>query len=84
MPTILTFDGFRVVIYPNDHVPELVHVIGADCDAVFRLNCTKGPPTLRESIGFKLRSLRAVAAHLDQNLDVLCAAWERIHGRNWD
>jgi hypothetical protein len=82
MPTILTFGGFRVVIYPNDHVPGHVHVIGADCEAVFVLNCPKGPPTLRESFGFTVRKLRSVAAHLEESLDVLCAAWEKIHGRN--
>jgi hypothetical protein len=28
VPTVLRFDGFRVVIYPNDHRPAHVHVIG--------------------------------------------------------
>jgi hypothetical protein len=27
MPTIIRQDGFRVVIYPNDHTPSHVHVI---------------------------------------------------------
>jgi len=49
MPTILRFGGLRVVIYPNDHAPGHVHVIGADCEAVFELHCPAGPVTLRES-----------------------------------
>ena len=81
MPTILTFDGLRVVIYPNDHTPGHVHVIGPDCEAVFVLNCPKGPPTVRESMGFKVRSLRTVTAHLQERLATLCSAWEAIHGR---
>jgi Domain of unknown function (DUF4160) len=27
MPTIIREDGFRVVIYPNDHIPAHVHVL---------------------------------------------------------
>jgi hypothetical protein len=46
MPTVLRFDGLRVVIYPNDHSPEHVHVIGADREAVFELHCPDGPVTL--------------------------------------
>jgi hypothetical protein len=40
MPTILRLDGLRVVVYPNDHRPAHVHVIGNGCEAVFYL---KGP-----------------------------------------
>jgi len=28
MPTVLRFEGLRAVIYPNDHRPAHVHVIG--------------------------------------------------------
>ena len=28
MPTVLRIDGVRVVIYPNDHPPAHVHVLG--------------------------------------------------------
>ena len=82
MPTVSSFNGFRVVIYPNDHSPEHVHVIGAGCEAVFLLRCPNGPPTLRESFGFKVRSLRRIAAQLRVELHVLCRAWEDIHGRD--
>ena len=82
MPTVSRLDGLRVVIYPNDHAPGHVHVIGADCEAVFVLNCPSGPPVLRESFGFTVRRLRTVAESLRENLEVLCAAWEKIHGRD--
>ena len=52
MPTVLCFDGLRVVIYPNDHRPAHVHVIGGGCEAVFDLHCPEGPPELRENYGF--------------------------------
>ena len=34
MPTVLIIGGWRVVIYPNDHRPAHVHVIGGGCEAV--------------------------------------------------
>ncbi len=34
MPTVKRIDGLRVVIYPNDHRPAHVHVIGGDSEAV--------------------------------------------------
>jgi len=43
MPTALTIFGLRVVIYPNDHRPAHVHIIGNGCEAVFNLHCPKGP-----------------------------------------
>lgn len=79
MPTVLRFDGLRVVIYPNDHSPGHVHVIGADCEAEFELNCPEGPVTLRESYGFTTRHLRRLAEQLTESLRLLCDAWERIH-----
>ncbi len=56
MPTILRFDGLRAVIYPNDHRPAHVHVIGSDVEAVFILHCPDGPPELRESYSFNTGS----------------------------
>ena len=80
MPTVLRLDALRVVIYPNDHRPEHVHVIGPDAEAVFTLNCPRGPAILRESYGFTGTALRRVAASLDAALARLCEAWRRIHG----
>lgn len=79
MPTVLRFDGMRVVIYPNDHSPEHVHVIGADCEAVVELHCPEGPVELRESYRFTPRQLRRLAEQITESLSLLCDAWERIH-----
>jgi len=51
MPSVLRIGGLRVVIFPNDHRPAHVHVIGAEGEAVFILHCPNGPPALRESYG---------------------------------
>ena len=51
MPTIATFLGCRVVIYPNGHRPAHVHVMGRGGEAVFELNCPGGPTRLCENYG---------------------------------
>ena len=80
MPTILRFDGFRVAIYPNDHRPAHVHVIGSECEAVFQLNCPDGPVELREDYGAARRQIKNFERELMKNLGQLCRAWEKIHG----
>ena len=81
MPSVLRFDGLRVVVYPNDHRPAHVHVIGKGREAVFNLNCPAGPVELRENYGFSRRELGRIEQELNGNLGSLCEAWERIHGR---
>ena len=49
---------------PNDHRPAHVHVIGHGCEAVFNLNCPKGPVTLRENYWFARRDVARIKAML--------------------
>ena len=80
MPTVLRLDALRVAIYPNDHRPAHVHVIGAGYEAVFNLHCPDGPPELRENFGFSRQQVTRLGADLARHLRALCHAWERIHG----
>jgi hypothetical protein len=80
MPTVLRIGALRVVIYPSDHRPAHVHVIGQGCEAVFDLRCPNGSPELRENYRFGLRELNRIEAALSANLVALCVGWERIHG----
>jgi hypothetical protein len=80
MPTVLRLGGLRVVIYPSDHRPAHVHVIGADSEAVFILHCPGGPPELRENYGFKRPELSRIEADLAGAVPTLCAKWSAIHG----
>ena len=80
MPTVLWIGKLRVVIYPNDHRPVHVHVIGQGNEAVFELNRSAGSVTLRENYGFGRRDLARIVEALIGNLAELGAAWERIHG----
>ena len=75
MPTVLRLDGLRVTIYPNDHRPAHVHVIGAGCEAVFDLHCPDGPPELRENYRFSRQEATRIAAILAEHLSALCQAW---------
>ena len=79
MPTVLRIGGLRVVIYPNDHRPAHVHVIG-DGEAVFILRCPEGPPELRECYWFNRSDVTRTAAALAGHLAELCQQWRLIHG----
>jgi Domain of unknown function (DUF4160) len=81
MPNVLPlFKGWRVVIFPNDHRPPHVHVIGTEEHARFELPCDLGLVQLMSNIGFGLRELKQIERHLQNHLAHLCSEWERIHG----
>ena len=80
MPTVLRFDGLRVVIYPNDHRPAHVHVIGNGHEAVYELGCPFGGAILRENYSFSRRDLAHIQEILMQNSTTLCTVWEDFHG----
>ncbi|MBV9747920.1 MAG: DUF4160 domain-containing protein [Acetobacteraceae bacterium] len=81
MPTVLRHAGWRVAIYPNDHPPAHVHVIGPGWVVVVNLLGAAGEPAVREVIGdcnepAARRVLRLVAGHRTALLE----AWRRYHG----
>ena len=80
MPKVMRVAGLRVVIYPNDHPPPHVHVIGAKGEAVYFLNCPEGPARLRESYRFIGSELRRIETGLHVHSLVLCREWETIRG----
>ncbi|MGH9599840.1 MAG: DUF4160 domain-containing protein, partial [Bryobacteraceae bacterium] len=79
-PTVLRLGALRGVVYPNDHRPAHVHVIGQGHEAVFEFDVPNGTVTLRENYGFSRRELAAVERGLLQNLALLLGEWEEIHG----
>jgi len=87
MPTVLRFEGYRVVVYPNDHRPAHVNVIGNGNEAVFILNCpastviNAGPVQIRENYGFTAKDIKRIMATLDRNVAMLCQEWRTIHGK---
>jgi hypothetical protein len=81
MPTVHRFHGLRVVIYPNNHRPVHVHVMGKGCEAVFRLNAPAGPLELRENYGFGAPDLAMIGAELARQQQRLGVAWKAMHGK---
>jgi hypothetical protein len=80
MTTVDRVNGLRVVIYPNDHRPSHVQVIGKGCEAVFNLNCPEESPELRENYGFSQAEVSRIQTALGSRLAHLCAEWSKIHG----
>jgi len=75
MPTVLTLNGLKVVIYPADHRPAHVHVQGAGFEIVFDLNCPDGPLDVRNIKGnVSNTSIRRVAKLIVLSLSTLCGA----------
>jgi hypothetical protein len=76
VPTILRIDGWRVVVYPNDHPPAHVHVIGPGWVVVVNLL----GPEVREAIGCTEPDARRVLRLVSEHKAGLMKAWNRYHG----
>jgi hypothetical protein len=80
MPTIIRKDGFRVVIYPTDHLPPHVHVLKQDGEIRVELSEIANPRIL--SIVGNMRDKDVIRA-LDivkVNQVELLTVWREIHG----
>lgn len=51
MPTIITKNGFRIVIYPDDHLPPHVHVFKSDQEVKINLGSFNLAPSIIEAWG---------------------------------
>ncbi len=81
MPQIIpSYKGWRVVIWPNDHAPPHVHVLGPCVLARFDLLCDLALVRYKSSEGFSLKQLKLVEAYLLKHVVTLCVAWGAIHG----
>jgi hypothetical protein len=76
MPAVLRSGALRVVIYPNDHPPAHVHVLGPGWVVVIDLI----EPEVREVINSNEREVRLVLRLVTEHREELMAAWRRIHG----
>lgn len=79
MPTIVTKNGFRIVIYPDDHLPPHVHVFKADEEVKIELGNNTIPPSLIESWMNKKDTKKALELVLEYQ-EILINAWRDIHG----
>lgn len=77
MVTVLREQGFRVVIFLDDHEPAHVHVFG---DGEAKVDIRSDPPKLVWSTRMSRGDIRKVARIVADNRLQLLARWEEIHG----
>ena len=69
--------NLRLVIYPNDHPPPHVHVLGGDWE--IRIALTQ-PPLLMSILGKpKKPSIASALIAVNDRLDVLTTMWSNLH-----
>jgi hypothetical protein len=76
MPKIYDANGFRVIIWPNDHSPPHVHVFNADGETVIEL----GTGRVREVVGMRGRDVARAKRIVTTLRDSFMDDWRRIHG----
>ena len=69
-PTILRTRNLRIKIYPRDHNPPHVHVVGPEGEEKFELNSLR----CLSSIGFSFKALMKIKIFLKENKNVLAEA----------
>jgi len=74
-PTVLRQDGYRFMIFPNDHPPAHVHVLQAGREARYTL----APVAMQNNWGFSVRDLRRISSIIEDNRSLLLAEWDRYH-----
>jgi hypothetical protein len=77
VPTVLRVGGLRFVVYPNDHLPAHVHVLGPGWVVVVNLHGL----TVREVVGpGSQRDARLARDLTIEHRAALLEAWRRFHG----
>jgi hypothetical protein len=71
-PTIIRTGNLQIRVYPKDHNPPHVHVIGPDAEAKIRLHDLQ----CYYSKGFSKRALKQIKSYLKQNKKLLLEAWD--------
>jgi hypothetical protein len=77
MPTVLRHNGFRMVMFPNDHRPPHVHVYDADGSAVIEV---EPAVAVREAFGMRQPNVAKAVRLVAESREFLMAKWRKIHG----
>jgi Domain of unknown function (DUF4160) len=80
MVTVLRSDGFRVIIFANDHEPVHVHVFG-DGEAKIDLSGPDHKPLLIWARQMTKQDLRRAMRLVMEYRRFLAGKWRDIHGR---
>ena len=79
MPTALEIDGFRIVIYTNDHAPAHVHAVRGNGEA--RINIASERVSLLSAYGLKTSDIKRAVRIVSENRALLLQKWIETHGR---
>jgi ribosomal 50S subunit-recycling heat shock protein len=81
MPTVLSEDGFRLIIYFNDHLPAHIHAIKGGGEVRIELGNDENPPSILDISGDISNKEVAKALYIvKENQLELLAKWREIHG----
>lgn len=79
MPTVLKKDGFKVVIYFNDHIPAHVHVFKAGSE--IKIDVEQEIPTIMEISGdISNKDVTKAYELVKKHQKDLFKRWMEIHG----
>ena len=81
MPKVLEPEGFRFIIYPDDHVPSHIHVIKGGEEVVIELGNENEPPDFRENRGMRTRDAMRALEICYELQDHFLSKWRKIHGQ---
>lgn len=82
MPTVIRQNGFRIVIYSNDHLPCHVHAIKGDGEVRIDLGCSAPPtpPSLMSVMGkISDKDVTKALFLVSEHQIELLAKWSEIH-----
>ena len=74
MPTVLRVDGFAVMIYTHDHLPQHVHIFKSGGEVIIHLRTIEVTAVYAMG-GRDVRRAQHIAA---ENQEFLLSEWERI------
>ena len=80
MPTIININGYRVIIWPDDHAPPHVHVFNGDGEAKISIGNNGEPPRLITIHNLLRPEIRQAWEIVAKNQTALLNAWRKIHG----
>jgi hypothetical protein len=78
MPQVFEQNGFRVMIYPDDHRPAHVHIYKSGL-IVIRLNNRRTAPSIREVVGMSRKDTRDALMLVIEHKKMLVKEWRKIH-----
>ena len=80
MPTVVKKDGFRIVIYPHDHLPPHVHVLKQSAEVRIELNESGDSNLLSISGDISGKDIQRSLNLVNEYQSILLNKWREIHG----